>query len=169
MLPHLDRIAYEIDLMCTDSEDAAAAWLALGATRLTFHVEATVDIGRLLASVRTRYGSFVSLGLALTIATDPAVIEQSLAGIDYVQFMGIARIGVQGQPFDPRVLDRVRAFHAKHPEAAIQVDGGVSLESAKKLVASGVTNVIVGSGILRASDPAAAFAALEALESSYGV
>jgi ribulose-phosphate 3-epimerase len=119
--------------------------------------------------VRTRYGSFVSLGLALNVTTDSAVIEQSLGGIDFVQFMGIARIGVQGQPFDSRVLTQVRTFHTKHPEVAIQVDGGVSLESAKKLVALGVTNVIVGSGILRASDPSAAFAALEALETSYGV
>src|SRR5674476_869890 len=36
MLPYLDHLAYEIDLMCLDVEQAAEAWLALGASRLTF-------------------------------------------------------------------------------------------------------------------------------------
>ena len=43
MLPALDHIAYEIDLMCFDAEQAADAWLKLGATRLTFHVESSID------------------------------------------------------------------------------------------------------------------------------
>ena len=51
----------------------------------------------------------------------------------------------------------------------MQVDGGVSLANAKQLVALGVGNLVVGSGILRASDPASAIAAFEALQSPYGV
>jgi 3-keto-L-gulonate-6-phosphate decarboxylase len=49
------------------------------------------------------------------------------------------------------------------------VDGGVGLAEAKKLLALGVSNVIVGSGILRAKNPVAALTAFEALESPYGV
>src|SRR3989338_4863991 len=48
-LPALDRIAYEIDLMCYDAEEVAEAWLALGATRLTLHAECTTDLTRLLS------------------------------------------------------------------------------------------------------------------------
>jgi thiamine monophosphate synthase len=51
----------------------------------------------------------------------------------------------------------------------VQVDGGVSLENAKKLLSLGVTNLVVGSGISRAADPQAAFAAFENVESSYGI
>jgi ribulose-phosphate 3-epimerase len=174
MLPHLDRIAYEIDLMCLDAGEAAEAWLALGATRLTFHAESDTNIPRLLEAVRNRYDGglapgLVSFGLALNIESDPALIETSLGDIAYVQFMGIARIGLQGQPFDARVLNKIRVFRGRHPDIAVQVDGGVSLQNAKELLALGVTNLIVGSGILKAADPAALVAQFEALQSPYGV
>ena len=169
MLPRLDSVEYEIDLMCLDAADAAAAWLALGATRLTFHAETATDLPQQLAATRKQYGSVVSFGLALNIASDLALIETCLGDIDYVQFMGIAKIGRQGQPFDRRVFEKVRVFRNRHPDIPVQVDGGVSLDSAKKLLALGVSNLIVGSGILKASDPAAEVAKFEALKSSFGV
>ncbi len=176
MLPHLERLAYEIDLMCVDAERMAEAWLALGATRLTFHAESTTDLGRLLASARRRYGAgagfasdLISFGVALNIASDLALMEPYIGEIEYVQFMGIARIGRQGQPFDRRVFEKVRVFRSRHPEISVQVDGGISLDSAKKLVALGVSNLVVGSALLRARDPAATFAEFEALQSPYGV
>src|SRR3989344_709549 len=53
MLPDLERISYEIDLMCLDAERAADAWLALGATRLTFHAESATNLAQLLTSSRS--------------------------------------------------------------------------------------------------------------------
>lgn len=171
MLPALDRIAYEIDLMCTDAIEAAGEWLALGATRLTFHAESTSDLSRLLVSTHRRYGGdgLISIGLALNSTSDLALIEPNLEQVAYVQFMGIARIGRQGQPFDPRVFEQVRVFRSRHPEIVVQVDGGISLQSAKKLLALGVSTLVIGSGILHAGDPAAALRAFEALQTSYGV
>ena len=169
MLPQLDRFEYEIDLMCLDAERAAQPWLALGATRLTFHAESATDLSRLLTSARKRYGSLVSFGLAFNIASDLALIESCLGEIEYVQFMGIARIGRQAEPFDRRVFEKVRVFRERNPETPIQVDGGVSLENAKRLIALGVSNLIVGSALMRASDPVAALAAFEALQTPYGV
>ncbi len=176
MLPSLDHLEYEIDLMCFDALDAAKAWLALGATRLTFHTESATNFAELLVSVRNRYGGgklagtrLVSLGLALNIETSFAVVRPCLGEIEYVQFMGIAKIGRQGEPFDERVLKRIETFHTMYPALPLQVDGGVSLENAKKLLALGVSTLVVGSALLRASDPSAAFVAFEELQSSYGV
>jgi ribulose-phosphate 3-epimerase len=169
MLPHLDRIEYEIDLMCLDAAHSAEAWLALGASRLTFHAESVADLPRLFAGVRKRYGSVVSFGLALNIASDLALIEPVIEGIDYVQFMGIERIGRQGQSFDERVLEKVRVFRVRHPDISVQIDGGVSLVNARKLLALGVANLVVGSAILRARDPAAALAELERCQNRYNV
>lgn len=176
MLPYLDRIAYEIDLMCFDAESAASAWLALGASRLTFHAESASDLPRLLSLARKRYGTgcgfvscLISFGLAVNISSDLSLIEQCLDEIEYVQFMGIARIGKQGQVFDRRVIDKVRTFRKKFPEVPVQVDGGITLESAKELIALGVSNLVVGSAILRAKDPSATFATFEMLRTPYGV
>ncbi len=174
MLPYLDRIAYEVDLMSLDGEKTIGTWLDLGVTRLTFHIEGIPDVGRFLASVCRRYGAsgftpLVSFGLALNIDTDLASLEPHLSEVSYIQFMGITRIGRQGQPFDHRVLKKIHSFRSRHPEVVIQVDGGVSLDTARPLLALGVSDLIVGSGIVRASDPAASFAALESLQSPYGV
>ncbi|MFA6969029.1 MAG: hypothetical protein WC217_00305 [Candidatus Paceibacterota bacterium] len=169
MLPRLDSIEYEIDLMCLDAADAAKDWLALGATRLTFHAETATDLPKFMTTVRRDYGGVISFGLAINIASDLALIEPCLDDIDYVQFMGIAKIGQQGQPFDRRVLEKVRMFRIRHPDILVQVDGGLSLPSARQLVALGVSSLVVGSGILRASDPAAEVEKFESLRTSYGI
>jgi ribulose-phosphate 3-epimerase len=174
MLSNLDRFEYEVDLMCLDAERAAGEWIALGATRVVFHAETTTDAPRLLASARGRYGAggltpLISFGLALNIASDLALVEACLGEIEFVQFMGIAQIGRQGQPFDGRVLEKIHDFKERHPEFSVQVDGGISLAHAKELVALGVSNLVIGSGILRAKDPAYAIAAFEELRSPYGV
>ncbi len=174
MLPHLEHFEYEIDLMCLDAEQATGAWLALGASRITLHAESTTDLPRLLASVRRRYGGggftpLISFGLALNIASDLALLEPCIDDIEYVQFMGIAHIGRQAEPFDRRVIEKIRAFRKYHPDIPVQVDGGISLGNATGLVVLGVSNLVIGSDILHASDPAGEVAKFEALQSPYGV
>lgn len=163
MLPHLDRIEYEIDLMCLDALRVADVWLALGASRLIFHSESIADVPQFITVARKRYGGIVSFGLALNVESDLALIESVIDEIEYGQFMGIAQIGRQGQAFDERVFEKVRAFRARHGNVPVQVDGGVSLVNAKKLFALGATDVVVGSAILNARDPAAVLAELEML------
>jgi ribulose-phosphate 3-epimerase len=175
MLPNLDRITYEIDLMCLDAEQVAGAWLALGASRLTFHAESVTSLPRLFATMRAKYGcgslscGLIAFGLAINVTTDIALIEPFLDDIEYVQFMGIAKIGRQGQPFDRRVLEKIRIFHHHHPKILLQVDGGVSLKTARELLALGVAHLISGSAILRAADPVAEVARFDALSNPYGV
>lgn len=167
-MPRLGHIAYEIDLMSTDAEEAAGQWIALGATRLTFHAESITSLPDFFGRLRGEYGGaelpgLLSFGLALNLATDPALIEPCLTHIQYVQFMGIATIGRQGEPFDRRVLSRVYDFQERHPEIPIQVDGGVSLTTAPALREAGVTDLVVGSAMVSAEDPAAVFAEFEKL------
>lgn len=176
MLPYLDRIEYEIDLMCVAVEEAVAGWVTLGASRFTIHIERIRDPAAFFASLRKRYIStlisgprMVSIGVALNVTTDSARIESLLENVDYVQVMGIAEIGRQGQPFDPRALVKVKEFHTRHPQIPIQIDGGVSITNAREMIRAGVSNLIVGSAIWRAADPAAAIAAIEALQTPYGV
>lgn len=176
VLPHLDHIEYEVDLMCEDAEVAAGQWLALGASRLTFHTANAAGLPHLLTHMRRKYAAdtdfaptLISFGLAVDIDTDPDTIEPCLTEVEYVQFMGIAHIGKQGEPLDPRVLEKLGTFHERHPAVPLQIDGGVSLENAKKLMACGASNLVVGSAILKSKDPIATVAAFEALKSPYGV
>lgn len=174
MLPQLHNIAYEVDLMCIDAERAAGDWLALGVSRLTFHAESSIDVPRLLESVRKKYGTsgfsqLISFGVAINITSDFSLIETSLGEVEYVQCMGIARIGLQGQLFDERVFEKIRIFRTRHPEIPVQVDGGVSLQNAAELVKLGVSNLVIGSALMRGKNSSAVIAKFEELKSSYGI
>jgi ribulose-phosphate 3-epimerase len=161
MLPHVGQIQFEMDLMVTAPEELTGPWIAAGANRITLHAESTRNLSQLIGDMAVTYGhskdfapNLLSLGLALNIDTDLSLIEPFLDRIDYVQFMGIARIGRQGEPFDPRVLRKIAVFKQKHPTIVLQVDGGVSLDTAPTLMAAGIDRLIVGSGIWHSDDPA---------------
>jgi ribulose-phosphate 3-epimerase len=174
VLPSLDHVQYELDLMCIDALTAIESWSSLGASHFVLHAESVSHLPRTLMSARKLYGGglgkgLVTFGVALNIASDLTLLEPCIELMEYVQFMGIAKIGRQGQPFDRRVFEKVRVFHTRHPHIPMQVDGGISLENAKDLVAFGISHLVVGSAILGSSDPATAVASFEALRSPYGV
>jgi ribulose-phosphate 3-epimerase len=176
MLPYAGSFRFEIDLMSRDAESAAGSWIDLGASRLTVHAEGMRYLARFLEDTRARYGNekdfasgLLSLGLALGTETDLSLIEPFLERVDYVQFMGIRTIGHQGEPFSPSVIPRIAAFKKQHPGIEVTVDGGVTRENAPKLLAAGVSRLIVGSAIWKAPDPVAAYRALDALTQVHGI
>src|SRR6185437_12060256 len=125
-----------IDLMVRDPEAVIGSWIELGASRITVHFESTNYPAKIIDDFKTKYGhdrdfapDLLSFGFAIGAETDPAVLEPFIDEMDYVQFMGIKRIGRQGEPFDKNVIARINAFRKKHPGMEIQVDGGVSNET----------------------------------------
>lgn len=174
-LQALGAFRYEVDLMVSNPDEALGAWADAGATRLVIHVESAPKLGELIDSFASQYGhdkdfapDLLSIGLALSLDTDPSILEPHLSKVDYVQFMGIATIGGQGHPFDERVVQRVSDFHKKHPDVPIQVDGGVSLATAPALLAAGVSRLVVGSDLWYASDLRAQLRKLNELAQQYG-
>ena len=153
-LPYLGSFRYEMDLMVQNVEEVTGLWIAAGAQRIVVHAESTERLPDIIHDLEVKYGhakdfvpGLLSFGLSIGNETDPY-----MGDADFVQFMGIATIGRQGQPFDARVLEKVRAFRRKYPEMTIQVDGAVSLETAPRLLAAGVDRLVVGSDLWRARD-----------------
>jgi ribulose-phosphate 3-epimerase len=103
----------------------------------------------------------VQLGLALNPDTPLDAILPYMEKIDFVQCMGIAKIGYQGQPFDDRVLERVNTIRIKYPNMPISIDGGVNHETAGLLKHAGATRLVAGSAIFGAEDIAAAIEELK--------
>lgn len=158
-LPYLGSFQYEVDLMVQNAEGVTGLWIAAGAQRLVVHAESTTRLPDIIHDLEVRYGhakdfapDLLSLGLSLDDDADISLIEPYVDRIDYVQFMGIDEVGRQGQPFDPDVLEQIHAFRKKYPDMTIQVDGGVSLETAPALLAAGVDRLVVGSGLWKARD-----------------
>jgi len=144
-----EDINFEVDLMIENPELAVPKWVNAGASRIVVHVESMIDFEKIRASVPV---GLIELGLAINTVTPLSSIEPYIERIDFVQCMGISRIGFQGESFDERVLENVRMLRAKYPDLPISIDGSVNFDTAKSLVDAGATRLVSGSAILEADD-----------------
>ena len=83
--------------------------------------------------------------------------------------MGIRNVGRQGEPFDTGVLRAIELFRKRHPNTPVQVDGGVSLVTAPKLLELGVSRLVIGSALWRAPDFNKALAELKEMTEEKGI
>ncbi len=165
--PFAESLEYEIDLMVENPEHVVDSWVMAGAKRIIVHVES----GRfesVLDALKGRYikggeqqNSFgVELGIALSADTDVSAIEPYLEEVSFVQCMGIARIGFQGEPLDERVFEKLSRLRAEHHALILSVDGGVRQENARALVEAGANRLVSGSALFESDDVGKALAQL---------
>lgn len=152
---------FEADLMIQNPETEVANWIAAGARRIIVHSESTGALGEILSRFKDRaherhegdyFDKPLEIGVALNIDTPNETVSHWMRDIDFVQFMGIAKIGFQGESFDERVLQKIRDFHAEYPDVTISVDGGVSLETAPRLIEAGANRLVAGSAIWKSEN-----------------
>ncbi len=148
-MPEWDVLDFEADLMIENPEFEVIKWVSAGAKRIIVHVEGMKDFDVIRKAVPQ---GLIELGLAINTATPLSELDPYLDRIDFVQCMGIARIGFQGEGFDERVLEHVRALRALRPEMPISIDGAVNFETARVLVEAGATRLVSGSAILKSAD-----------------
>ncbi|MBI5798719.1 MAG: hypothetical protein HZB10_02205 [Candidatus Yonathbacteria bacterium] len=161
-MPRWEDINFEVDLMVNDPELAVGKWVSAGASRIIVHVESMKDFEVIRSAVPE---GLIELGLAINTTTPLSAIEPYLDRIDFVQCMGIARIGFQGEAFDERALDHVKVLRSAYPDMPISIDGSVNFDTARRLVDAGATRLVSGSAILEADDFTQAIVELENLVS----
>lgn len=150
----LTNYAVEIDLMVENAVEAGREWLQAGAKGLVFHIESLEDPKEALA-----LADEFSFDLGFSISNDTPIesLYLYIQSLDFVQIMGIDKIGQQGQPFDNRALDRIAEIASLYPEIIISVDGGVNESTLKSLRDVGAKRFVSGSAILKAADPKAKY------------
>ena len=164
--PFWQDMDFEADLMIKNPEDGGAEnFIKAGAKRIILHIESSDKILDFVKKLRKEYGYpkessvSVEIGIGIGVDTPNDVLDvffeedkegRSLA--DFVQFMGIKKIGYQGQEFDSEVLKKVRALRKKYPDLVIGIDGGVNFENAHDLVAAGVNKLVSGSALYESED-----------------
>lgn len=176
LIPHSGQCRVEVDLMIAHPEATTGAWIELGASRVTIHATHTDNVSRLLNDFAVVYGhekgfasGLLAVGLAIPAGTDPELFAEYFSQIDYVQFMGIRSEGRQGEAFDGRVFKIIERFRHAHPEMAVQVDGGVSIHTAPRLLELGVSRLVVGSALWSAPDLKEALAELQSITEERGI
>jgi len=82
--------------------------------------------------------------------------------VDSVLFMAV-NPGFYGAPFIPEVLDKIKEFRKTFFKTEVGIDGGIKEHNIGDAARAGADVIFVGSAILRAPDPAAAFRKLSGL------
>ena len=126
------------------------AFAEAGADRITVHVEACVHLQRTLERIRS-LGK--SPGVALNPATPLSAVEEVIGDIDLLLVMSV-NPGFGGQAFIPSAVYKVARARSwlestRPGEVEIEVDGGVSSETARALVEAGATVLVAGSAVYR--------------------
>lgn len=152
----------DVHLMVVDPDALLPACRRAGADGLTVHAEACPHLQRTLAHIRD-LGALA--GVALNPATPETVLEYVWDAADLVLAMTV-NPGFGGQAYLPAVEAKVRrlraAAEARAWQGAIEVDGGISPETAAAIVAAGADTLVAGSAFYGRPDPLAAARALRA-------
>lgn len=155
----LDKYTLEVDLMVAKPLPAATEWVEAGADMLVFHLE-TISLDEFKTFAKQ---TDVSVGVSSHGETPLDKLLEYAAQADYVQLMGIKEIGVQGQPFDEAVLEKIATVKKEFPDKMVTIDGSVNLKTIKILHDAGADRFICGSAIVKQTDPEVAHAELYAL------
>ncbi len=142
-LPSWQDLNYEFDLMVNHPAGVVDEWVIAGANRIIIHIESKGDINEAIEKLKDR----VEIGIAINVETDIGALKPYIDRIQFIQCMGIDHIGFQGQIFDEKVIEKILLIKKTYPDLPISVDGGVSLETAPKLIEAGANRLVAGSAI----------------------
>jgi ribulose-phosphate 3-epimerase len=129
-----------------------------GADSITVHVEATPHLHYVLGAIRE---AGCTAGASINPGTPAAAIDE-VAGemLDLVLCMSV-NPGWGGQTFIPASLGKLERLRAALPDrVALEVDGGVNVDTAADVARAGANLLVTGSAVFGADDPAAAYAAI---------
>jgi len=151
--PHTDKLL-DVHLMISPVDPYLAAFAEAGADRMIVHVESGPHVHRSLQTVRA-LGK--KAGVTLCPATPAVAVEYVLDLVDLVLVMSV-NPGFGGQAFIPSSLDKVAAIREMigTREIIVEVDGGVTAETAPALARAGADALVAGSAIFK--DGASAYA-----------
>lgn len=160
-LPQQEHVSYEAHLMAEEPRVLGERFIRAGAWRVSAHQEA---LGSSEEALQTLTGwramGAHEIGVALRLETPLSVAEPLAGACDFLLLMSIAKIGKQGETFDTRAIDKVRAAKEMYPHLVIAVDGGINESTIAELARAGASRFSVGSAISGATDPLSAYRAL---------
>ncbi len=144
--PHIKTVM-DVHLMIAPVDPYIDAFAEAGADILTAHLEAGPHIHRTLQAIR---GAGCKAGLALNPGTGLDALGHLLDMIDLVCVMTV-NPGFGGQKFIHSQIDKVcnlRAMIGDRP-IHIEIDGGMTPETAPFMAAAGADVFVAGSGVFK--------------------
>jgi len=144
----------DVHLMIVNPEKYIEKFAELGSNILTIHYEVSKDT--LSESIKTIKTNGMKAGVAINPDTDISVLDKYIQEIDLVCVMGVFP-GFSGQKFIEATYERCKAvkelIEKYNSKTLIEVDGGVTIDNAKKLIDCGADVLVSGSHVFKAENP----------------
>lgn len=156
----VSQFVLEFDCMVMEPIQYLDDLYRVGAGRVIVHHGSTQDYESCVAHAR-EHG--YQIGLAILPTVELSEVKELIEDFDYVQVMGIAEVGKQGQPFAEESLTLIAAIRELFPEKEIAVDGSVNADTIPALIKAGANRLAPGSAIIAAPNQAAAYQELVGL------
>jgi len=144
----------DVHLMIINPEKYVKKFAELGSDILTVHYEACMNnMNEVIDDIKK---NGMKAGIAINPDTDTNVLEKFIKDIDLVIVMGVFP-GFSGQSFIEETYER--CFEVKelvmryNSNALIEIDGGVTVNNAKKLLDNGADVLVSGSHVFKAKNP----------------
>lgn len=155
---------FDVHLMIAPADPYLEQFAKAGADVITVHAEAGPHLDRSLQTVRA-LGK--RAGVALNPGTPASAIAHVLDRVDLVLIMTV-NPGFGGQAFIKAMLAKISEVHemARGRNIDIEVDGGITTETAPLVVKAGANVLVAGSSIFKGADYTANIKALRQAASS---
>ena len=144
--PVTDRF-FDTHLMISPADPYLEGFAHAGSDRITVHAEAGPHLHRSLQAIK-------ALGKKAGVALNPGTSETAIAHVlDMVDLVLVMTVnpGFGGQKFLSSQLDKIRAVKAMIAgrDIEIEVDGGITAETAAQVVAAGANYLVAGSSVFK--------------------
>ena len=143
----------DVHLMISNPDVYIDDFVNSGADILTVHYEACPHLHRTIQLIKSKG---IKAGIALNPHTPVNVLDEIITDVDLVLIMSV-NPGFGGQKFIESSVQKVsqlkKLIDARNLDVIIEIDGGVNLETGKKLAEAGASALVAGSFVFNSDSP----------------
>ena len=153
----------DVHLMIERPEQYIEAFREAGADLISVHYEASTHLHRTIQQIKD---TGAKAGVALNPHTPVSLLADILEDIDMVVLMSV-NPGFGGQKFIYRTLAKIQELRemaiVRNLELDIEIDGGVGLQNAEKILQAGANVLVAGSSVFKSPNPKQSIQQLKAI------
>lgn len=143
----------DVHLMIVNPDKYIRKFKEVGASVLTVHYEACIHLHRTIQAIKHEG---MRAGVAINPHTPISVLNDVLNEIDLVCVMSV-NPGFGGQDFIENTFNKIKKLKELKDRNTynflIEIDGGVNIENAKKLIDAGADVLVAGSSVFKSKNP----------------
>jgi ribulose-phosphate 3-epimerase len=147
------RKPLDVHLMIVDPDRYLERFREHGAEVISVHYEACTHLHRTIHQIKK---SGAKAGVVLNPHSPVSLLEEIITDADLIMLMGV-NPGFGGQSFIERTTEKTEILAEliarKNSSAIIEIDGGVTLENAPRLIKAGAHVIVAGYAVFGSPDP----------------